>query len=192
MRSAGFQHMEDSELFLKVQDGSEAAFYELFSRHWEKLYVIAKSILRNDAMAEDLVQDVFTDFWERRKRIVNNNIKAYLSQSIRYQVFKQLRKTELLDVHAEALASIPVAGQTDDMLNYKELQHEIENVLETLPGRCREIFHLSRYEYLSNNEIAQRLNISVRTVETQISIALKHLRNALAYTLLWYISRGGI
>lgn len=190
MRSNDLHTLTDSELFQRLQKGSNDAFNELFNRHWEMLYTIAKAILRDNVMAEDIVQDVFTDFWERRKTIINGNIKAYLSQSVRYQVYKQLRKTDLLDIHVEALSAISVNEYSDDALNYKELQSEIETVMDRLPKRCKEIFQLSRTEQLSNKEIAERLNISIRTVETQISIALKHLRNTLSYLLVIYISKG--
>lgn len=191
MGGAEMEHKVDAELFLEIKKGSEAAFYELYNRHWEALYIIAKSILKDGDLAEDIIQDVFTDFWERRGKIINGNIKAYLSQSVRYQVFKQLRKVKLSEIHLDAISSLSTSEQSDDRVIYKELQTEVDLVVNSLPKRCREIFHLSRNERLTNKEIAERLNISVRTVETQISIALKQLKSTLTYLLILYIQNNG-
>lgn len=186
------ENVVDKELFERIQSGDEVAFQELFTKYWELLYRIAFKILRDESMAEDMVQDVFISVWERRKQILNTNIKAYLSQSVKFQVFKQLKKSQLQQVHVDAIESIALISNetSESKVNIKELTKEIDGVLGGLPNRCREIFYLSRNEQLTNKEIASRLGISIRTVETQISIALKHLRNSLSYILILYIGDG--
>lgn len=190
--SSIMEHVVDKELFERIRSGDEVAFQELFTKYWELLYRLAYKILRDEGMAEDMVQEVFISVWERRKHILNSNIKAYLSQSVKFQVFKQLKKSQLQQVHIDAIESITLVSNdtSESDVNIKELTNEIETVLGTLPNRCREIFYMSRSEQLTNKEIATRLGISIRTVETQISIALKHLRNSLSYILILYMGDG--
>lgn len=160
----------------RVKKDDENAFHQLFQQLWEPLFVLAKSILNDEVVAKDLVQEVWIDFWERRKKIETTNIEAYLKQAIKYRVYKELRRKPLSGEHKEFLNEITTELTPQDELIFKQTNKALANSIQELPERCREIFQLSREENLTNQEIAQQLNISKRTVETHISHALKSLR----------------
>ncbi|MEJ4088253.1 RNA polymerase sigma-70 factor [Galbibacter orientalis] len=165
-----------NQLMERIKNDDEKAFHLLFNRYWEVLFVLAKSILNDEAIAKDLVQEVWINFWERRKKIESTNIEAYLKQAIKFSVYKELRNSVLSNEHKEYLQEIAAETATDDHLIYSQTNNTLTNTIHELPDRCREIFQLSREENLSNQEIANQLNISKRTVETHISHALKSLR----------------
>jgi RNA polymerase sigma factor (sigma-70 family) len=100
-------------------------------------------------------------------------------QAVRFQVARQMRKGKLTQTHTEYIQQGQAANSTEEWMHVQELSLVIDNTLQKLPGRSRDVFYLSRFEHLSNPEIAQRLNLSTRTVEWHISEALKHLRHAM-------------
>lgn len=169
-------NISDDRLMELISISDEQAFHILFERYWEDLYVIAKAILQDSEIAKDLVQDVFISFWQKRQYIVNDNIKGYLKQAIRNSVFKHLRDNKFSKLHEELIVSIPDKENILDILDFNQTDSLINEYLNELPDRCREVFLLSRKEQLSNTEIAEKLGLSKRTVETHISNALKILR----------------
>lgn len=180
---------EQTLLSLLRQDDIQA-FEEIYERFWERLYVAANRVLEDEAVSKDIVQEIFIDVWNRRATLQIQNLNAYLYQAVKFQMAKQLRKRPLNPVHLEVIAELKSPQVADAPLHLAELQEQIEQVITALPPRCQEIFRLSRFENLTNKEIAQRLNISLSTVENQIHIALKSLRsnldNALSFILLCY------
>lgn len=165
-----------SELMSRVKKDDSQAFAELFDRLWEGLYSYAKSILLDEDLAKDVVQEVWVDFWQRRSQIDNINIQGYLRQSTKFSVYKELQRNPLNAEHLKYLDTLESSSSTDDQLIYSQTKGLISSSVEELPTGCREIFKMSREQQLSNAEIASQLNISKRTVETQISNALKSLR----------------
>ncbi len=168
----------------RIKENDEKAFQDLFNLFWEPMFKIAMGILQDEDIAKDTLQEVWVDFWQRRMKISNSNIKAYLKQAIRYKAFNELRNRPLNDVQAAFIENLENNYQTDDLLILEETQNNISAAMENLPKRSREIFLMSREENLSNTEIANQLHISKRTVETHISIALKSFRMKLS-SFLW-------
>src|SRR5690606_27503828 len=164
------------ELMKRVKKDDSQAFRELFDRLWEVLFSYAKSILMDEDLAKDVVQEVWVDFWQRRNQIDNVNIEGYLRQSTKFSVYKELQRNPLKAEHLQYLETVPSTIATDDELIYSQTKGLITSSVEELPSRCKEIFKMSREQQLSNAEIAIQLNISKRTVETQISNALKSLK----------------
>ncbi|MCX2679150.1 RNA polymerase sigma-70 factor [Galbibacter sp. EGI 63066] len=170
------QEKTTDQLMNRIKKDDEKAFHCLFDRYWESLYVTAKSIIGHEDTAKDMVQEVWIGFWERRNKIENTNIEAYLKQAIKFRVFKELRKTPLTEEHKEYLQEISSGNHADEQLIFDQTRHLVSDSIQELPDRCREVFTMSREEQLTNAEIANQLNISKRTVETHISHALKNLR----------------
>ncbi|MFC0514854.1 RNA polymerase sigma-70 factor [Mucilaginibacter angelicae] len=173
--------LTDNELWEAVVSDSSRAFVVLYNRYWHKLYQSAKKYLKDDTAAEEIVHDVFVALWQKRHTSNIIDFQKYILVTARYHVYKQLRamaaeKIEFYEQIPEQPA-LAIVSDADVKLGYEDLQTELTNVLKQLPRRCREIFWLSRVENLSNDEIAERLNISKRTVENQITIALKFLRS---------------
>ncbi len=168
----------DELLFEQMVQGSEQAYYDLFDRHWERLYAIAWRLLNDSEAAKDVVQEVFLNLWERRSTLEVQNAAAYLSRAAKFKALNHLR-----DHPSDRLRSLEEAVEQSTgesaPLDLSDLQLELSDALNGLPERCRQVFLLSREEQLSNQEIAEQLNLSQRTVETHISNALKHLRKHL-------------
>ena len=170
----------DSELWNAVVADSSRAFVVLYNRYWKKLYKTANYYLKDEAAAEEITHDVFVVLWTRRKHLKINNFQNYLHVTARYHVFKHLKAArincvEYMEQFAETEEMV-VYNTADSKLGYESFETELAQLLKELPRRCQEIFWLSRVQNLSNDEIAGKLNISKRTVENQITQALRYLR----------------
>ncbi len=159
-----------------------SSFEELFRLHYTELCRYALKLTRNEEVAEEVVQEVFINFWERREEInINYSVKSYLVASVRnrsinylkLQLPKELKKEELNDLNER----IDYSDTTQ--IEYKELYGIVQTAINLLPERCKAIFILSREEGLTYQEIADQLDLSLKTVENQMSIALKKLRVSL-------------
>ena len=169
----------------QIKASDEKAFNRLFGQLWEPLYNYAFSLLEDKALAKDMVQDVWMNFWERRQEIENNNIKAYLYKAVRFRVFKELRDSRLKESHLEALKTIYKEDSAEESVvpNPEETKELLDKKLAVLPDKCREVFKLSRLDGLKNKEIAEELGISESTVENHITRAFKLLKKRPALPL---------
>ena len=169
----------DKTLIALLQQGQWAAFDELYNRYWEKLYHAAWNVLQDDESSKDVVQEVFTDLWTRRSALQIDQVSAYLYKAVKNQVIMLIRRKKLRDSYLDRFNRILETNAVEESVYRNELEKAFEQSLTTLPPRCREVFYLSRFQCLSNQEIARRLSISVSTVENQINKALKRLRFSL-------------
>ncbi|NJB71075.1 RNA polymerase sigma-70 factor (ECF subfamily) [Saonia flava] len=167
-------------LALQIKNSNEKAFNTLFELLWRPMLTYASSLLMDDTLAKDMVQDVWMDFWQRRKEIEIQNTKAYLYKAIRYRCYNHLRDSKLNKIQLEVANSICITSEVEQNDDVVELYTRINNVIASLPQRCQEIFKLSRINNINNREIANQLNISQRSVENQISFALRKLRKDIA------------
>lgn len=153
----------------------EEAFKQVYHTYFEPLCRFADFYSSDKSVAKDVVQQVFLKLWESGKDVREiSNIKSYLFTSVKNQVLNDQRKNRVM----EELESEEVAADFNisDTLDGQELQEKIERLIESLPEKRRYIFRLSREEQQSYKEIAELLDISPRTVENQISKALKYLK----------------
>lgn len=163
------------ELWSRIKKSDQAAFNNLYDLYWKQLIKKAYNVVREEKAAQDVVQEVFIDLWERREHLVVNNFAAFINTAVKYKSLSYLKGKNLKVVHLEVLSKLPeLYYEVDNQAN--ELKEEVDQAVSQLPDGCRNIFELSREKQLSNQEIADRLKISKRTVETQISKALKFLR----------------
>jgi RNA polymerase sigma-70 factor (family 1) len=171
----------DSDLWNDIRDDDGLAFDVLFNRYWARMYKIAFQQLHDEEQSLEIVHDVFLSLWNRRKELEINVFPNFLLTAIRYQIYSRTKKSKLSLVYKADF------NETDHLTEHNtadvrfrdfELNNELDKYLNQLPKRCSEIFYLSRIEHLSNQDIADRLNISKKTVENQLTIALKHLRLA--------------
>tara|TARA_Y100001933_G_scaffold258676_1_gene307108 strand:- start:2557 stop:3090 length:534 start_codon:yes stop_codon:yes gene_type:complete len=169
-----------------LKEGNELAYQVLFDRLWERMYMLAFGMLQDREVAKDVIQEVWIDLWERKHKIENRNIEAFLLQATRFQVYKLLRDSKTVKLSQEILDGLQLPGSNDVMSDIiaKESRSKIDNVVENLPPKCYQVFVLSRYRGLGNSEISQLLNISKRTVETHVSNALSKIKKELAITLI--------
>ncbi|MCG8319846.1 MAG: RNA polymerase sigma-70 factor [Cytophagales bacterium] len=174
----------DQELFNMIKSDNFTAFNEVYSRYWEKLYCAAYRVLRDGDACKDILQEVFSDFWIRKEKISVSSLSAYLHTAVKYQVFNFLRADKISQEHLGRMGVLTSTNATEEMIDFRELEGLLERSIAQLPDRCRKVFQLSRDENLSVKEIAARLNISPKTVESQITKALRHLKMSVGETVL--------
>ena len=175
----------DSSLFAQAKRGNRLAFNTIIERHWKNLYRVGYRVLQDDDATQDLIQDIFLRIWEKREGLEINQVKAYMERATHYEALKRLKTATLTASDEEVLASLPSLYQNaDDLMSYSDKRNEILSIVEKLPKRQKEIFYMSRFEDLSNEEIANLLSLSKSTVEKQITNALKVLRVALKVTVI--------
>lgn len=166
-----------------IQALNQASFEMLFRSHFSGLCFFAQQYVKDFETAKEIVQDAFLSLWEKRETIdMNRPVKSYLTMVIHNKCTNFLRDNRKFDkyiLHIENLLEVPEYEGTDSMVA-NELKAKIDEAIEDLPAKCREIFLLNRYENLKYQEIADKLQISVKTVETQMSKALQHMRIRLA------------
>jgi RNA polymerase sigma-70 factor (family 1) len=181
--------VSDLDLISAIKAGSERHFKQLFEMYWSKLYSLANNVLQNEADSEDIVQELFTDLWNRRATLTIDNLGGYLFIATRYSIAKKLAKRPLQKKHIELFEAIRDKSDLGESLETNDLIDFVRGRISHLPERCKEVFELSRFEQLSTNEIAERLHISASTVENQINKALKNLRedNSLQNELTQFI-----
>ncbi len=169
----------DAALLEMLRDNHAWALREIFDRYHLRLHRLAAGVLNDDEQAKDFVQDVFVDLWNRRHTSNIRTLSHYLTRAVKFQVLRHLRDGRIQEHHLKLVQRMEFVNQTEDTLNFKELEVQLQKAVEILPPRCREVFFLSRYESLSHKEISERLNISPKTVEVQIGKALSILRSKL-------------
>ncbi|WP_345007362.1 RNA polymerase sigma-70 factor [Snuella lapsa] len=176
----------------RIKHSDHKAFELLYDRFWEEMYVKAYAILKDKSKSKDIVQEVWISIWEKRHKIENNNIQGYLFTALRFRIYNEFRnsknKEALIDDFINSLKTNDVSNNIDNDINLKETQEILYASIEKLPKKCKEVFRLSRFEGLKNSEIAKKLDISQRTVETHISNALKILKNDAALNLAIFIA----
>ncbi|MBK3516722.1 RNA polymerase sigma-70 factor [Carboxylicivirga marina] len=177
------EEVNEIDIIKGIERGDENAFQEVFIRYYTQLVVFARKVVVDDDLARELVQDVIVNFYEKRKELkIHTSLRAHLYQSVRNRCLNQIKHSQIRrDHHANIyLTQKNTEAYVDDKLEETELEQKIFSIIQTLPNQCKKIFEMSRFEGVSNQEIADKLNLSKRTVETQISKALKVLRKNLA------------
>ena len=161
----------------------EQALESLFRDHFIGLCQFATGYVKDDGVAKEIVQDAFVNLWEKRDSIdLSKSVKSYLSTAVRNKCLNYLRDNKKFSsslLELENLSNDTAYDQPDNLVE-SDLRRQITLAVRELPEKCREIFELSRFQHLKYQQIADQLQISVKTVETQMSKALQHMRIRLA------------
>ena len=173
----------DSEIIRRIRQGDKQEFEKLFRSSYVSLVRYAKTILKDHDTAEEIVQDLFFRLWQDRVNLaIESSLNGYLFRSVHNRSLHFIEHQKVVDRHAGEIAAS--ADQTSEPVTeaiyYSELQSKVARVLERLPERCSVIFRMSRFEGLKYNEIAEKLSVSLKTVEANMGKALKEFRKALA------------
>lgn len=169
----------DTELLEKIELNDSKAFKILHDRYAGKMFFYAYNIVNNKEACEDIIQNIFIDFWLKRNNSKINNVKSYLFRAVKYQVFNYFRDQKFFYEDLYRLNIIDISICASKKMEYCELEETIQTSVAKLPKRCREIFELSRFHYKSNKEISEELNITIQAVKNQISKALISIREDL-------------
>lgn len=180
----------DAVLWLEVRQHDRRAYRILFDRYGGALYKSAHRLLQDREASETVAHDIFLNLWLKRESLEIRDFRSYIMTAARYHVYKALRARAASPetaVETDQMEGLPVfsLNGAEEKMAEQTLKDVIGQHINGLPKRCREIFLLSREHHLSNQEIAERLNISRRSVENQITVALRHLRtNMKEYSLV--------
>lgn len=158
-------------------------FEQLFKSHFVALTAFAKKYVKDLDLSKEIVHDVFVNLWDKRETIdADKPIKSYLYTSVHNRCLNAIRDHKKFDTSEKTLkkADVAMSWNYEDNMDELELEEKINRSIAALPDKCKEAFVLSRFEQLKYNEIATKLDISVKTVESHISKALKILRENLS------------
>lgn len=171
---------KNKDLLQRLKANDQTVLKIIFQEHYPTVYRTIYRIVSDQGITEDLAQDVFMRFWEKRHKInIQGALGAYIRRMAVNEALGYIRKhkkytiEEVSDVHGSSTIS------SEDIYIDSELQLQVNKAIDALPPKCKTVFMLSRFEELSYKEISQKLDISPKTVENQISKALKTLRTVL-------------
>jgi len=165
----------ENELFRQIRNSEEKAFELIFRLYYKPLKQYAQNLLLNEHLCEDIVHEVFINIWQNRKELKITSPRNYLYTMVKNKALNQLRHDIVKQKYIEEVNNT----SSDFILDEDSNCYEISKILETiysLPEQCKKIFIMSRMHGLKHAEIAEDLNISVKTVKNQIGKALKRLR----------------
>lgn len=169
------------ELEQLLQVDPEQAINMIYKEYYQQLYLVVLKIVKQRCVAEDVMQDIMMEIWKKRERIVlNTSIYGYLKRSCVNRSLNHLRQNKMQFEHDNVLEQESAPDLTDHFVEVNDLNEIIAATILVMPERCRLTFILSRYKHLSYKEISRELKVSTKTVEHQISKALKMLKAEIA------------
>jgi len=174
--------IRDTEIIRRIRKGDVGQFESLFRSSYISLVRYAKTLIKDHDTAEEIVQDLFFRLWQNKGKLnIESSLNGYLFRSVHNKCLHYIEHNRVVERHAEEMSYDQSESQDSpsDILNYKELQEKVARILERLPERCGKIFSMSRFEELKYSEIAEKLSVSVKTVESNMGRALKEFRKEL-------------
>ncbi|MDP3914145.1 MAG: RNA polymerase sigma-70 factor [Bacteroidota bacterium] len=179
------KEITSEELYIvkKMIEGDVDSFKYFFDRYYDDLCNFVHIYLHDQALSEEIVQDIFVYFWENKEKLqINTSVKSFLFSASKFKSLNLLRDTKTQKRIVEKIGKtepLITSEEEDSYIDTNEFKKILDAAVDQLAPKCREIFLLSKFEDLSNREIAEKLGISVKTVENQMTIALKKLREYL-------------
>ena len=176
-------------LFRKIKNSDFNAFRELYDSEFSSLYAYACRFVNNSDVAKDITQETFLSLWEQRAKIISiKNVRGYLHKNIKNRCLNYFKHLKIEENHRDTayiklkeieLNNTEKYNNIFEYIDQKELKSRINKILDKLPAERRKVFELSRFQGLKNHEIAKKLELSVRTVDTQIYRAMKTFKEHL-------------
>ncbi len=183
--------MNEKEILMKLSEGDQVSYGFVFKIYYQRLFRFALHYLNDDEIAKDVVQDVFAIIWEDCKKFAQvKNLSSWLYTLTKNQCLKKIDKLKVRQKHTDEIKyrqlnlSLSSLNELDTSpITFDEISTIINKTLENLPQQTRLIFEMSRFDDKKNREIADELNISIKTVEANMTKALKQLKTALNHYL---------
>lgn len=172
----------DSEIARRIRQGDKRQFESLFRSCYVSLVRYAGTMIKDQDTAEEIVQDLFFTLWKDREKLqIKSSLNGYLFRAVHNRCLHHISHSKVVEKHARETLVLgsTVDEDTANLVNFNDLQEKVAGILERLPPRCGQIFCMNRFEGLKYSEIAERLAISVKTVEANMGRALKEFRKAL-------------
>lgn len=183
---------QEQHLLYALSQSDEDAFAEIYKKYWKLLHDIAYKRLGDEDQAKDVVQDIFVGLWDQRENLAIDNLKAYLQTAARYQVYNLIAKQKVNDTYFKYLSSFETYfGAADQNVIYSELQEKFGLVLKNMPIKRRAVFALRYEEGMTTQAIAEKLQITQKTVQNQLIKAVDTIRDALLilFIMIGYLLR---
>lgn len=171
----------EKELLSELRRGNQQSLRLIYNSSWKPLFISAYNMLKDREACEDVVQEVFLHLWQNRKTLlIHTSLKSYLFTAVRFQVLRRIRRDQKkLEIIADLAPSAPYRSPLED-LEGKDTLLRLKTAVNSLPEKCKLIYQLSREQFYTHKEIAAKLHISEKTVENQLTIALKRIKKVLA------------
>lgn len=189
---AAYSKFTDQELLGQMAQSDQHAFAEIYSRYWKKMLLVAWNHTKDKTNAEDLVHEVFIALWSKREANIIVNVPAFLTTCVKFSVFKYYQRENKRQQLAKENYKFEETVNDEEKLDALFLKEYINGIVEQLPEKCRLTFHYSRIEGLTNAEIAEKMDISEKGVEANLTRALKVVRSNLNKTGLSLLILPGI
>jgi RNA polymerase sigma-70 factor (ECF subfamily) len=174
--------ISDTDIIRRIRQGDVGQFESLFRSSYVSLVRYAMSIIKDHDSAEEIVQDLFFRLWQDKEKIkIESSLNGYLFRSVHNRCLHYIEHNKVVERHASEMSNQQTFDNENpsDILFYKELQARVARIIEKLPERCGKIFCMSRFEGLKYSEIAEKLSVSVKTVESNMGRALREFRKEL-------------
>jgi RNA polymerase sigma-70 factor (family 1) len=174
--------VSETDIVQQIKAGDIRSFEQLFHAYCEELVRYATTILKDADEAQDVVQHLFVTLWTKRDTLqVNSSLKSYLYRSVYNSSLNRIKQVTTQQKHEDYLGCVAhsYGSAASAVLESKEVQSAIDTAIAALPDQCRLIFTMSRFEGKKYQQIADELQLSVKTIENQMGKALKHMREQL-------------
>lgn len=182
----------DSYIWDQIKTGEKKAFEVLFKIVYPQLCLFSKQFTRNMDDAREVVQELFIYLWENKEKIRDiASVKPYVYSALKFNSIRKYNDASIRGIEINDISENELSFDFHDQVEYAELQYAIFQTIEQLPPQCRKVFELSRFEKMTYKQIAEKLGISIKTVEAQISKALRNLQKTLdkyLITIILFIS----
>jgi len=172
-------HCTDQELLSLLKTQDQDAFDEIHRRYWKKMLLVAWNHSKNNFIAKDIVQEAFINLWEKAPGLEIQSLSAFLATSIKFYIFRHYQKERRRAKLARDNYHFVESVMDEEKLDARFLQELIDGIVEEMPERCRLVFQLSRNKGMKNPEIAEKINITEKSVENTLTRALKIIRGGL-------------
>ena len=183
--------IEERQLVIQLKDGNQASYKVLYDKYAPMLFAFSRKYLQTQEDAEEIVQEVFLRIWEKKENIDEyQSFSSYVIQAAKYRIYNGFRKKVNEQAYLDFLIYADDSSRnfTELDVNYHAAKKKAESAIMAMPPKRQEIFRLSREDGLKNREIAVKLQISIKTVENQMGLALKFLKDELnEYQMLIFL-----
>lgn len=175
--------IRDNEITGRIRNGDIKEFESLFRSSYASLVKYARTLIKDHDTSEEIVQDLFFRLWQNKEKLkIESSLNGYLFRSVHNSCLHYIEHMKVVERHEQEMSFVQndESESPAEILQYKELQAKIARTIEKLPERCGQIFCMSRFDGLKYSEIAEKLAVSIKTVEANMGKALKEFRKVLA------------